>query len=134
MPVLIVGGQPNSAVVTLLNSGKYTLVSINSQELSSKKEFYISNTLNYTLGGKLISIPSVGVQAYLVGVKFRSKKSNRFNEYLAQCIHDSVYDLADDFDTHANWKSVANMRDKKITAEWSYFKIKDDDYDDEDEY
>lgn len=123
IPFLLVGGQPYTAVENILKTKKYTLVSINYLELAEKAPFYVKSNLTYNVGGKLVVIPSVGVQALLVAKKFRKESKNKLAIDLATCLDESIYDLADDFDTNPNWESAAEIYDSNDSINWSYFKI-----------
>lgn len=123
IPLLIVGGQPYQIVQDLLDGGNFNLVSINYMELAAKVPFYTQNMLSYNVGGKLLTVPSVGINAVLVAKKFRNKSKNSFAEQLSKCIDENVYDFADDFSTNPNWASVAESKDSNQSVNWKYFDI-----------
>ncbi|BCE01848.1 hypothetical protein [Marinicellulosiphila megalodicopiae] len=125
IPFLLVGGQPYAAVENILKTNRYTLVSINYLELAEKAPFYVKSNLTYNIGGKLVVIPSVGVQALLVAKKFRKESKNQLSIDLATCLDESIYDLADDFDTNPNWESAAEMYESNDSINWTYFKLND---------
>lgn len=120
-PILLVGGQPYKPVTDFLAKG-YTLLPINSSTVSEKAPFYVKDTLNYEVGGKIMSVPSFGVRAHFTGKAFRSEARNATMIALATCLSESLLDLADDPDTNPNWSSVVELEENGQTN-WSYFKL-----------
>lgn len=120
-PIILVGGQPYKPVQDYLAKG-YTLLPINSESVTSKAPFYVKSTLNYEVGGKIISMPSFGVRALFVGKAFRNASRNKSMEALAKCITENLYDLADDPNTNPLWSSVVELEAEGPTS-WSYFNL-----------
>ena len=123
VPVLIVGGQPSSSVTDILETNNFKLVSINYLELATNAPFYVKSDLSYNVGGKLVVVPSVGVQALLIAKKFRRETKNALSVELATCLDESIYDLADDFDTNPNWGSAAELYEAGVSIDWTYFNL-----------
>lgn len=124
VPVLIVGGQPYAPVQALLNTGKYMMLPVESATLEQRAPFYSKIKANYVVNGKLVSIPTFSVRALLVGKNFRKAEKNEDMIYLAECLEESLPDLADDPDTNSNWETVYEMNsdeDSDYDVDWKYF-------------
>lgn len=124
VPLIIVGGQPYKPVIDLLASGKFVLVSLNYKEIANKAPFYMNMEATYTINGKPTSVPTIGIQALLVGKYFRNESKNEPMERLSQCINDKLSDLADDTSTNPNWNGVYELNQQGAQLNWSYFKLK----------
>ncbi|MEA1914545.1 MAG: TAXI family TRAP transporter solute-binding subunit [Campylobacterota bacterium] len=124
MPILLVGGQPYAPVEKYLATGNYKLVGLDYKEISNKAPFYMSSEATYNINGKSYSVPSIGIQALMIGKSFRKASRNENMQKLAQCINESLPDLADDPDTNPNWNSVYELNEKGEQLNWSYFPIK----------
>ncbi len=124
MPMLLVGGQPYKPVEDYLASGKYTLVGIDYEVIRNQAPFYLNVAANYNIGGKASSVSTIGVRALLIGKAFRKESRNKNMIALAQCINDSLVDLADDPDTNPNWNSVFELEADGSQTNWSYFPVK----------
>jgi hypothetical protein len=121
MPVIHVGGQPYTPVSTLLESGKYTLISLDARALQRNAPFYIEANVNYNVGGKNYSAATVGVRALLIGKSFRNEERNVPMVELATCIEQNLADLADDPETNPNWQTAYEMGESQ--ANWAEFPI-----------
>ncbi len=125
IPVLIVGGQPYTAVQDLLNTGKYTMLPVQSQTLEQRAPFYSKITASYVVNGKLLAIPTFSVRALIVGKYSRNEARNEDMLYLSSCIQENLADLADDADTNPNWETVYELNvdneDGEFDADWKYF-------------
>lgn len=121
-PILIVGGQPDSLVTELLNTKKYLLVGIESSALQATP-FYIKSSANYQINGRLTTVDTIGVRAFLMGKSFRKDSRNANMIQLSKCIDDSLEDLADDSDTNPNWASVIELEDEGELTNWTYFPL-----------
>lgn len=118
VPVLIVGGQPYAAVQTLLDTGKYTMLPVQSSTLEQRAPFYSQIKANYVVNGKLISIPTFSVRALLLAKYSRKAERNEDMLYLDQCLTENLADLADDPDTNPNWETVYEMNDDDEDGEF----------------
>lgn len=123
-PVLIVGGQAYKPVQDILDTGKYILAPIDAEQLRQEAPFYIQMTSRYTIEGKVQQVKTFGVRAYLYGKSFINTSKNAPMEKLAQCISDSLPDLADDTGTNPNWTSVYELQQKGATTDWDSFTVK----------
>jgi len=123
VPILLVGGQPYAPVEQYLATNNYVLVSIDARTLSTKAPFYMESTANYEVNGEIVSIPTIGVRALMIGKSFRKESKNANMIALAGCIDSNLEDLADDSDTNPNWASVVEL-DEAGQTNWSYFPLK----------
>ena len=123
-PIMIVGGQPDKHVQAYLNAG-WKLVPINAESLKARASFYDAVSLNYSIKGKLTSVPSFGVRAVLIGKSSRSAKRNKPFSNLATCLRRNLADLADDSDTNPNWESVYEFENDG-QVNWQYFPLNED--------
>jgi hypothetical protein len=126
MPIIIVAGYPSTTVENYLASGKYLLVSMDYNAVQQRAEFYTSESLNYSVNGKVQSVPTIGVQALLVGKSFRKASRNLGSSELATCITESLPDLADDVETSPNWASVYEYVEDEGQVDWEYFPLVED--------
>ena len=124
-PMVIVGGAPYSIVKSYLDTGKWMLATLNYKDISDKAPFYLNQTVNYRIDGKMQSISTLGVRALLIGKAFRDKKRNKPMTELATCIYNNIVDLTDDNDTNSNWNSVYEYIEDGEQSDWSYFPIGD---------
>ncbi|POB47316.1 TAXI family TRAP transporter solute-binding subunit [Vibrio vulnificus] len=122
-PLVLVGGAPYKVVQDYLASGKWTLAALNYDAISQQASFYSKQNVNYQIGGKVRSVPTVGVRALLLGKSFRKKSRNEPMTELATCIYQNVADLADDPDTNPNWGSVYDYIDGDGQSNWAYFPL-----------
>lgn len=122
IPVLVIGGQPNSYVQNYLDSGKYSLVSVDVASLSSKAPYYQEGVLNYSTKGKLVSTKTFAVRAVLMGKAARKAERNQVMSDLATCISDSLEDMADDGDTNPNWEGIVELEEAG-QINWEYFPL-----------
>lgn len=122
-PVILVGGTPYKPVESLLATGNWRLVSLDYDEIKSRAPYYHKASLNYSVNGKLQTVPSISVQAILVGKSFRKASRNTPMTELATCITGSIADLADDYSTNPNWGSVYDFVDGGGQTSWSMFDI-----------
>lgn len=120
-PILLVGGQPYAAAKKLLDTGKWRLLAIDYNSIATVAPFYKSVTATYKVQGKDQSVPTIGVQALLIGKSFRNEEKNADSIKLGQCINKNLADLADDSDTNPNWNSVYTESKKNQLMQWSYF-------------
>lgn len=123
VPVLIVGGQPYSAVQNLLNTGKYTMLPVQSNTLEDRAPFYSKITASYVVNGKLINIPTFSVRALLLTKYSRKSERNEDMVYLSNCLQESLADLADDADTNPNWETVYELNtneDGDFDPDWKH--------------
>lgn len=123
VPVLIVGGQPYSAVQRLLDTGKYTMLPVQSDTLEQRAPFYSKIKANYVVNGKLVSIPTFSVRALLLAKYSRKAQRNEDMLYLSQCLQENLADLADDADTNPNWETVYEMNadeDSEFDPDWKH--------------
>ena len=123
IPMVIVGGAPYAPVEHLLATKKWTLVGLDAADIKQRAPFYNPATLTYSIGGKIKAIPSVSVQAVMVGKSFRNKSRNKPMTELATCITGSIADLADDYDTNPNWGSVYEFIEAGGQTSWPMFDI-----------
>lgn len=123
-PIILVGGQPYAPVEKLLATGKWRLLSIRHSDVASKAPFYSAEEASYNINGNPTIVPTIGVQALLVGKSFRKKSRNEGNVNLATCISESLPDLADDSETNPNWASVYENNEKGLSINWSQFNLK----------
>jgi TRAP-type uncharacterized transport system substrate-binding protein len=123
MPVVVTAGYPSKVVEEYLATGKYRLVSIDSNMVTQQAPFYSRELLNYTINGKVQSIETVGVRALLIGKTFRNAERNKTATELATCIESSLADLADDPNTSPNWASVYEFVEKGNMVDWVYFPL-----------
>lgn len=123
LPILYVSGYPSKVVEGYLASGKYTLVSLDYDAVRQSAPFYTKESLNYSINGKVQSVPTIGVQALLVGKSFRKASRNKSASALANCILESLPDLADDPDTNPLWGGVYEYVEAGMQTQWSYFKL-----------
>ncbi|MEF1335840.1 TAXI family TRAP transporter solute-binding subunit [Vibrio rotiferianus] len=122
-PLVLVGGAPYKVVQDYLASGKWTLAALNYDAISQQASFYSKQNVNYQIGGKVRSEPTVGVRALLLGKSFRKKSRNEPMTELATCIYQNVADLADDPDTNPNWGTVYDYIDGDGQFNWAYFPL-----------
>lgn len=122
-PILLVGGQPLTAVEDILATGTFALVQIDHNAVKAIAPFYVEDELSYEMGGSVQLIPSIGVQAVLVGKSLRNKAKNLRMENLATCINNNIEDLADDSDTNNNWESVYDLNQKDLDLDWDEFNL-----------
>ena len=122
-PLVLVGGAPYKVVQDYLASGKWTLAALNYDAISQQAPFYSKQNVNYQIGGKVRSVPTVGVRALLMGKSFRKKSRNQPMTDLATCIYQNVADLADDPDTNPSWSSVYDYVEGDEQANWAYFPL-----------
>ncbi|SEG14103.1 TAXI family TRAP transporter solute-binding subunit [Marinobacterium lutimaris] len=122
-PIVLVGGAPYGPVTEYLDSGKWTLASLDYNAISQTAAFYSNQTVNYQIDGKVRSIPTVGIRALLLGKSFRKESRNEPMINLATCIYANVADLADDPDTNPNWASVYDYIEAEGQSDWSYFPL-----------
>lgn len=122
-PQLIVAGQPSADVQKLLDTGKFVLIPLDYDRIKSQASFYSKVSANYKANGVLASIPTIGVQALLVGKSFRKKDSNVAMQELATCISENIADMADDDTTNPNWETAAQLTDKDNLIDWNYFEL-----------
>jgi hypothetical protein len=124
IPVLIIGGQPSSAVQKYLDSGKYNLVAVDADTLSAKAPYYQKGVLNYSTKGKLVSTKTFAVRAVLMGKSARKASRNQTMSDLATCISENIEDMADDGDTNPNWESIVELEEAG-QINWEYFPLND---------
>lgn len=124
MPIFLVGGQPYKPVEAYLATNRFVLVAIDFDQLQAKAPFYQKMGANYKVGGKIVSIPSFGVRALLLGKSFRKESRNTNMQMLGQCIIDNLADLADDPNTNPNWGTVYELEEDGAQTNWNYFKLK----------
>jgi hypothetical protein len=127
-PILLVGGQPYTEVQQLLDTGKFVLISLNYSSIKAAAPFYLEDTLSYEIGGTTVEVPSVGVQALLVGKQLRSKKKNIRMSQLSTCLSDEeiLGEMSDRDDTNNNWDSVYDLSQHDINIDWDTFPLMDD--------
>ena len=123
LPMLLVGGQPYATVQNYLDTGKYILVGVNADDIIARAPFYIKTTANYSVGGKLMNTPTFAVKALMMGVAFRSDARNADMISLAQCINESLIDLADDPETSPLWASMYESAEAGAMVNWPYFSL-----------
>lgn len=123
IPILLVGGHPYKPVEEYLDSGKWNLISLDYQRISQVARFYSNENVAYTINGKAVNTPTVGVQALLVGKSFRKKSRNDNMSAIATCISENVADLADDPDTNPLWGSIYDEVDNDEQIDWGYFPL-----------
>jgi hypothetical protein len=124
IPVLLVGGHPYKPAQTLLDTGNYTLVPIDFKAIKEKAQFYLPSSINYKVGGRIVDVPTFAVRALFVGKSFRKESRNENMTLLADCISESLIDLADDPDTNPNWASVYEIEDEgEEQSSWAYFPL-----------
>lgn len=124
MPRMIVAGVPYTPVADMLKTGKFKLVSLSYAELASRAPFYVKSSLNYLIGGKTFTAPSIGIRALLVGKSSRREERNAPYVALAQCIDDSLIEFDEDDTTSPNWQSVLDLEDSNAQSPWPYFPLK----------
>lgn len=124
LPIILVGGYPYKPVDDLLKSGKFNLISLDYDKISQTASFYNKQVLNYTIDGKIKSVPTIGIRALLLGQSFRNKEKNVSMTSLAECIDTNLADMADDSTTSPLWNSVYEFTSKNGQVDWSYFPIK----------
>ena len=120
-PVLRVAGQPDDHVKAYLAAG-WNIVPIDAEILKNRASFYDKVTLNYSIGGKVVSIPSFGVRAVFVAKSSRADARNLPFSEMASCLRKSLADLADDSDTNPNWESVYEFENEE-QVDWDYFPL-----------
>ena len=127
-PILLVGGQPYKEVQDLLSTGKYTLIALNYSNIKAAAPFYLETTLSYSMGGHTIEVPSVGVQALLVGKQARSNRKNLKMSQLSTCLADQdiLGEMSDRDDTNSNWDSVYDLNQNDINIDWDTFPLVED--------
>jgi hypothetical protein len=126
MPIIIVAGYPSKVVEAYLATGKYILVSIDHAKVAQRADFYTNETVNYSVNGRMVNVPTIGVRALLVGKSFRKKSRNLGASELATCITNNLADMADDPDTSPNWSSVFEYVDDEGQVGWDYFPLIED--------
>lgn len=124
-PIIVVAGYPSATVEKYLATKKYNLVSIdyNTVNQNPRAEFYTNEVLNYTINGKMQSVPTIGVRALLIGKSFRKASRNITASELSTCIDAYLADLADDPSTNPNWLSVYDFVDTGDQVSWDYFPL-----------
>ena len=125
-PIFLVGGQPYKPVEEILATGKFHLVSIDFSLLKEKASFYLPIKANYRVNGKVITVDSFGIRAFLLGKSFRKQSRNKNMSILATCISNNLEDLADDAGTNVNWESVFELDRNGEQIGWSYFSLIND--------
>lgn len=123
-PILLVGGQPYKPVEDYLASGRFYLVGIDASSVRAQAPFYMASTISYPVRGKVTDVPTIAVRAVMLGVAFRSSERNKPMSDLAQCVTDSLSDLADDPNTNPNWASVYEFEQGGNQISWQYFPIR----------
>lgn len=125
-PLLLVGGHPYKVVEEYLATNKWHLVALDYDAISKTAGFYTRESVNYSINGKVIGTPTIGVQALMVGKSFRKKSRNAPMSELATCIHANIADLADDPDTSPLWSSVYDLIEDEGQVSWEYFPLDED--------
>lgn len=123
LPLVIVGGQPYKPVEEILSSGKYEMVGVDFNQISTKAPFYVKVDANYPINGKVKTVPTFGVRALLIGKAFRKESRNAAFNKLSECITSNLGDLADDYNTNPNWGAVFDMFDDGQQSNWSHFHL-----------
>lgn len=123
MPLLLVGGHPYQPVSDYLATGKWDLISLDYDAIANIAPFYNKANVNYSVGGKVKSTPTVSVRALLVGMSFRKESRNKPMSQLAACITGNVADLADDPETNPNWRSVYDFMKNNGVTKWAMFTL-----------
>lgn len=123
IPLLLVGGVPYSPVVELLATKNWKLVSLNYHEIAGRAPIYKQTSLTYTMNGKITAVPSIAVQAILVGKSARKESRNRPMIELASCVTASIADLADDYATNPNWGLVYKFMESGGRTSWEMFPL-----------
>lgn len=124
MPLLLVGGHPYKPVQDLLATGNYALIPIDYSELRDRAPFYLKSSISYKNNGKIKTVPTFAVRALLVGKSFRRESRNENMINLAQCVQNSLIDLADDTNTNPVWGSVYELEEDGEQTNWTYFPLK----------
>lgn len=126
MPIILVGGAPYAPVENILNTGKYTLVSVDSRKLARDASFYEDTSISYKIKNKYVTIPTIGVRAVIMGKV--SKKKLKYEDVkdqgmrtLAGCISENMGDIAEDSD-NPNWENASEYNDSDEMLNWSAFK------------
>lgn len=122
-PIIIVSGYPSAVVESYLETGKYNLVSMDFDVVRQRAPFYTEEFLNYSINGKMKSIPTIGVRALLIGKSFRREDRNITASELSTCIEEYLADLADDPSTNPNWASVYDYVENGGQVAWKYFPL-----------
>ncbi|WP_339387890.1 TAXI family TRAP transporter solute-binding subunit [Vibrio caribbeanicus] len=122
-PIVLVGGAPYKPVQDYLATGKWTLAPLDFRAINQQASFYLPQSINYQIGGKVVSTSTVGVRALLIGKSYRKKSRNEAMSNLATCIYQNAVDLADDPDTNPNWASVYDYIEDDDQSDWSYFPL-----------
>lgn len=123
IPLLIVAGQPSKTVKDLLATGRFILAPINYAQLSARQPFYLKMDANYEIDGEISTVQTFGVRAFLLGKAFRNEARNKPLSLLANCINESVIDMADDPETSPNWASVYEINQLGLMTNWAYFPL-----------
>jgi len=124
MPIIMVGGQPYGPVEEKLSSGKYILISLDADSITTQAPFYFKVAASYNVGGKSYTANTVGIRALLVGKSFRKDSRNENMTRLASCIDKRLVDMADDPETNPNWQSVYDLNEDANQTNWAYFPLK----------
>lgn len=120
-PLIVVGGQPFAAVEKLLATGKFRMVPIDYNSIAQVAPMYQKVSASYKVGNKQQSVPTIGVQALLVGKSFKNSERNQPAIALGECITTNIADLADDSETSPAWQSAYDNNRKNQLLNWSYF-------------
>jgi len=120
-PILLVGGQPYPAVEKLLATGKFRLLSIDYNAIASVAPMYQKVSASYRVGGKQQTVPTIGIQALLVGKAFKNEDRNKPAIALGQCLKKNIADLSDDSSTSPVWQSAYENTKKNQLINWTYF-------------
>lgn len=124
-PIIRTAGYPDALVEGYLDSGKYHLVEIDYGVVENRAPFYDKVTMNYSVGGDIKSIESIGIRAVLIGKVSRRESRNLSARELATCIYDALPDLADEDYTSPNWASVYDFIEDDGAVAWDSFKLLD---------
>lgn len=120
-PLIVVGGQPFAAVEKLLATGKFRMVPIDYNSIASVAPMYHNVSASYKVGNKQQSVPTIGIQALLVGKSFKNPERNQPAIALGECINKNIEDLADSSDSSPAWTSAYDNIKKDRLVNWGYF-------------
>lgn len=123
MPVVIVGGQDYQPVKDLLDTKRFDIVALDYAAIAQSASYYQQAAVTYKVNGKMKSVPTVSVQALLVGKSFRKKSRNQPMSDLATCINEYSADLADDYETNPNWVTVYDFIEQGGQTAWRMFPL-----------
>jgi hypothetical protein len=120
-PILLVGGQPYPAVEKLLATGKFRLLPIDYNAIASVAPMYQKVSASYRVDGKQQTVPTIGIQALLIGKAFKNEERNKSAIALSQCLKKNIADLSDDSSTSPVWQSAYENSKKNQLINWTYF-------------